>query len=61
MSSISFYLMSFSHFLLSLPFSLFGLTNLGKDKFKADFQPPGYVFGIVWPILMKKNIKYNIY
>jgi len=42
---------SFSHFLLSLPFTLSGLSNLGNDKYKADWQPPGYVFGIVWPIL----------
>ena len=42
---------SFSHFLFSLPFTLSGLSNLGKDKYKADWQPPGYVFGIVWPIL----------
>lgn len=42
---------SFSHFLFSLPFTLSGLSNLGEDKYKADWQPPGYVFGIVWPIL----------
>jgi len=42
---------SFSHFLFSLPFTLSGLSNLGNDKYKADWQPPGYVFGIVWPIL----------
>ena len=42
---------SFSHFLFSLPFTLSGLSNLGQDEFKADLQPPGYVFGIVWPIL----------
>jgi benzodiazapine receptor len=42
---------SFSHFLFSLPFTLSGLSNLGNDKYKADWQPPGYVFAIVWPIL----------
>ena len=42
---------SFSHFIFSLPFTLFGLSNLGNDEYKADWQPPGYVFGIVWPIL----------
>ena len=42
---------SFSHFIFSLPFTLFGLSNLSNDEYKADWQPPGYVFGIVWPIL----------
>lgn len=42
---------SFSHFIFSLPFTLSGLSDLGNDKYKADWQPPGYVFGIVWPIL----------
>ena len=42
---------SFSHFLFSLPFTISGLSNLSNDKYKADWQPPGYIFGIVWPIL----------
>ena len=42
---------SFSHFIFSLPFTLSGLSDLGNDEYKADWQPPGYVFGIVWPIL----------
>lgn len=42
---------SFSHLLFSLPFTLSGLSNLSNDKYKADLQPPGYVFGIAWSIL----------
>lgn len=42
---------SFSNFLLSLPFVIFGLAGYNKNEIKADWQPPGYVFGIVWPIL----------
>ena len=42
---------SFSNFFLSLPFVIFGLAGYDKNEVKADWQPPGYVFGIVWPIL----------
>ena len=44
-------LYSFSNYLFSLPIVYFGLTSYSKDELKADWQPPGYVFGIVWPIL----------
>jgi translocator protein len=42
---------SFSHFFLSLPFSVLGLTKYNENDIVADWQPPGYVFAIVWPIL----------
>jgi len=42
---------SFSHLLLSLPFSLSGATRYTENDVKAYWQPPGYVFGIVWPVL----------
>jgi tryptophan-rich sensory protein len=44
-------LISASPFLVSLPFTA---TNVGKfdvNEEKALWQPPGYVFGIVWPTL----------
>ena len=44
-------LISFSSFLLSLPFTISGLSKFEKNEAKADWQPPGFVFGIVWPIL----------
>ena len=44
-------LMSFSGFLLSLPFTISGLSKFEINEAKADWQPPGFVFGIVWPIL----------
>ena len=42
---------SFSHILFSLPFSVLGLTKYNENDIIADWQPPGYVFAIVWPIL----------
>ena len=45
------YIISFSNIILSLPFTYFGLTKYDQDEIKADWQPPGFVFGIVWPIL----------
>ena len=44
-------LFSFSNFFLSLPFSILGLSKFNENEVRADWQPPGYVFGIVWPIL----------
>jgi len=44
-------LFSFSNFLLSLPFTYFGLSKFGPNDVTAYWQPPGYVFGIVWTIL----------
>ena len=44
-------LFSFSNFFLSLPFSILGLSKFNENEARADWQPPGYVFGIVWPIL----------
>ena len=41
----------FPHPLITIPFSIFGLNDFGKDPIKADWQPPGYVFGIAWSIL----------
>ena len=45
------FLISFSNIILSLPFTLLGLSKYDPFEIKADWQPPGYVFGIVWPIL----------
>ena len=42
---------SFSNFVFSLPFTMLGLTKYDQNDIKADWQPPGFVFGIVWPIL----------
>lgn len=44
-------LFSFSNYLFSLPIIYFGLSSYSENEMKADWQPPGYVFGIVWPIL----------
>ena len=41
----------FSNILLSLPFTLLGFSKFNPSELKADWQPPGFVFGIVWPIL----------
>ena len=45
------YLISFSNIIFSIPFTYFGLSKYLPHEIKADWQPPGYVFGIVWPIL----------
>ena len=50
-SNFVLYLISFSNVILSLPFTFFGLSKYQPNEIKADWQPPGYVFGIVWPIL----------
>ena len=50
-SNLVLYLISFSNVILSLPFTFFGLSKYQPNEIKADWQPPGYVFGIVWPIL----------
>ena len=44
-------LISFIHFILSIPFSYFNLINYSKIEYKAYLQPPGYVFGIAWSII----------
>jgi len=44
-------IISFLNIILSLPFTILGLSKFNEDEIKADWQPPGYVFGIVWPIL----------
>ena len=41
----------FPNILLSLPITLSGFSKFDPSDIKADWQPPGYVFGIVWPIL----------
>ena len=41
----------FSNLLLSIPFTYLNLTKFDPSEIKANWQPPGYVFGIVWPIL----------
>jgi len=42
---------SASPFLVSLPFTITDANQFGTNEDKALWQPPGYVFGIVWPIL----------
>ncbi len=42
---------AFINIFLSLPFTYLGLTKYDMKETKAYWQPPGYVFGIVWPIL----------
>ena len=42
---------SFINIFLSLPFTYLGLTKYDMKETKAYWQPPGYVFGIVWPVL----------
>jgi len=42
---------SASPFLISLPFTVLDVNKFEKDNDKALWQPPGYVFGIVWPLL----------
>lgn len=39
------------NFILSLPFTIFGLTKYLPNEIKSPLQPPGYIFAIVWPIL----------
>ena len=40
-----------SPLLVSIPFTLNGLTKFDENEPKALLQPPGYVFGIVWPMI----------
>lgn len=55
-------LISASPFLVSVPFTIGGLSKFDVNEEQALWQPPGYVFGIVWPTLyvllfmMNKNI-----
>ncbi len=42
---------SASPFLVSLPFTALDVNRFEEDNEKALWQPPGYVFGIVWPLL----------
>lgn len=44
-------LISFSNFFLSIPFTIGNLSKFSKSDIKAHWQPPGYIFGIVWPVL----------
>ena len=44
-------LISASPFLVSIPFSYFNLNNFNSNEPRALWQPPGYVFGIVWTTL----------
>tara|TARA_B100000963_G_C22611383_1_gene665033 strand:+ start:288 stop:791 length:504 start_codon:yes stop_codon:yes gene_type:complete len=48
---IQVFLFSFSNYLFSIPIVYFGLASYSNNEIRADWQPPGYVFGIVWPIL----------
>ena len=44
-------LISASPFIVSVPFTTSGLTKFDEFEPKAAWQPPGYVFAIVWPLL----------
>ena len=44
-------IVSSSPFLVSLPFTLTDLNRFEEDQPRALWQPPNYVFGIVWPFL----------
>ena len=44
-------LISASPFLVSLPFTITGASKFEVSEEQALYQPPGYVFGIVWPTL----------
>ena len=50
-STISNAVVSASPFLVSLPFTLLDLNKFDKWESKALWQPPGFVFGTVWPVL----------
>lgn len=50
---------SSSPFLVSLPFTISGLAKFSETEEKALWQPPGYVFGIVWPIIYLSLFKFN--
>jgi len=52
-------IVSSSPFLVSLPFTLNGLAKFSETEEKALWQPPGYVFGIVWPIIYLCLFKFN--
>jgi len=43
-------LISFSHFLLSIPYIIFNNTNL-NNRPKVFLQPPNFIFSFVWTIL----------
>jgi tryptophan-rich sensory protein len=44
-------LISASPFLVSLPFTITDTSKFDVNEEQALWQPPGYVFGIVWPTL----------
>tara|TARA_B100001063_G_scaffold242656_4_gene271757 strand:- start:1606 stop:2100 length:495 start_codon:yes stop_codon:yes gene_type:complete len=44
-------IVSSSPFLVSLPFTIFDVNRFETDQPRALWQPPSFVFGIVWPIL----------
>jgi len=54
-------IVSSSPFLVSLPFTLNGSIQFDINEEKALWQPPGFVFGIVWPsiyfLLYNMNMK----
>lgn len=51
---------SASPFLVSTPFTLFDLNRFEETEEKALWQPPGYVFGIVWSYLYISLFVFNI-
>tara|TARA_Y100000816_G_scaffold289681_1_gene276647 strand:+ start:1614 stop:2132 length:519 start_codon:yes stop_codon:yes gene_type:complete len=51
---------SASPFLVSTPFTLFDLNRFEETEEKALWQPPGYVFGIVWSYLYISLFVFNL-
>ena len=44
-------IISSSPFLVTLPFTINNSARFDINEEKALWQPPGYIFGIVWPCL----------
>lgn len=52
-------LVSASPFLVSVPFTITGMTRFSESEPKALWQPPGYVFATVWPIIYILMFMFN--
>lgn len=52
-------IVSSSPFLVSLPFTITDLNRFEEDQPRALWQPPNYVFGIVWPFLYASLFMFN--
>jgi tryptophan-rich sensory protein len=52
-------IISSSPFLVSVPFTITGMTRFSESEPKALWQPPGYVFATVWPIIYVLMFMFN--